>query len=173
MQRTLLLNSSYEVIGFISFQRLMKLMFHYNGSKVDVISEWDNKYITWPSGKIKYPATVRLKYYVRNIQRKLRFNRISVFRRDSYTCQYCADSLTNNNSTIDHIIPRVKGGTDGWLNCVTACTFCNRKKGNKSLEEVGMKLLKKPTVPTYNLFLNDLCKIQDKHESWNNYIVIK
>src|SRR5260221_7339565 len=104
--QVLLLNFSYEVISFISIERALSL--HFKG-KTDIISEWQEE-ISWPSGKMKIPATIRLKYYVRWIPKKVRYNRGAVFRRDNFSCQFCGIKLKNSKLTIDHIIPKTMGG---------------------------------------------------------------
>ena len=72
-------------------------------------------------------------------------SRRNIFHRDNYSCQYCGTKAGPN--TIDHIIPRERGGKDTWDNLITACAPCNIVKGNRSPEEMGMRLLKKPNKP--------------------------
>lgn len=93
-------------------------------------------------------------------------SRINIFLRDCFVCQYCGKKFNSNELTIDHVIPRAKGGKTTWLNSVTSCSKCNNKKSDKSIESSGMSLLRKPFQPTYaNLFVNNV-----KSEKWKNII---
>lgn len=162
---TLLLNSTYECIAFISERKVFKLIAK---DKVEVLSEWDEK-ITYGRGTIHYPAVVRLRHHVRWIPRKVRFNRTGVFRRDQHVCQYCSKGLTPAKLTLDHIIPRTRGGDSSWRNCVTACFDCNNRKGSRTPDEAGMKLLHKPVVPQITI-ANEYVLMKCKHPEWKLYI---
>ena len=168
--KTLLLNSSGEPLSFVNFTRLMKLIFNqnYGSSKVEILANWNDK-INWQSGNMKLPATVKLKYYVKNSYRRIKFDRKSVFRRDLFLCCYCGLALTLKEATLDHIVPRSKKGLTSWENCVTACSACNKKKANRTLQETGMKLLNKPFVPNCNMLNQDYYLISPKHEDWKNW----
>src|SRR5690606_10518842 len=120
--KVLLLNFTYEPINFIPINRAFKLYFK---NKVDIIADWD-KEISWAAGKMKIPAILRLKYYIRWIPKKVRFNRQGIFRRDKFTCLYCGSK--KGPLTIDHIIPRSQGGKSNYFNCATACYSCNNIK---------------------------------------------
>src|SRR5690606_41406381 len=98
-----------------------------------------------------------------------KFNRYTLFKRDFYTCYYCYNQFSINQLTVDHVIPRSKGGKSVWENCVTACHTCNYKKGDMSLQECGMKLLKQPSAPKNNLIKNEYLLISMKHKDWENY----
>jgi 5-methylcytosine-specific restriction endonuclease McrA len=161
--RVLLLNSTYEPIFFISMRKAIKL---YVKEKVEVLSCW-NESIKWCSGNMKLPAVVRLKYFVRWIPRTVRFNRVGVFRRDKFECKYCGAKKIP--LTIDHIIPRSKGGENNYLNTITSCVPCNSKKDDRTPEQAGMQLLSKPFVPRINLS-NELLVINDVHEDWKIYL---
>ena len=164
---TLLLNASYEPINFVGERKVLKLI---SKNKVEIISHWDDNIIYWGSGYMKYPAVAKLRHHVRWIPRKVRFNRIGVFKRDYYQCQYCGMEITPSKATVDHVIPKDLGGENSWKNCVTACFDCNNKKGNSTLEKSGMKLLKKPIVPQITI-KSDYYLLTEKHEDWKNYIV--
>jgi len=168
MPSTLLLNASFECIAFVSERKAMKLI---SKNKVEILSRWDDAIIRWGNGYMNFPATLKLKHHVRWIPRKVRFNRIGVFKRDLYQCQYCGEHVLPSKATLDHIVPRVFGGENSWKNCVTACFDCNNKKGNNMLEKSGLKLLKKPSVPKITI-VSDYYLLTEKHEDWKNYIVI-
>ena len=162
---TLLLNSDYRCISFIHERKAIKLLIK---GKVEILSNWEEK-IKHGNGSISHPAVLRLKHRVRWIPRRLRFNKISVFRRDERTCQYCGKVLPLSELTIDHIIPRIKGGENSWKNCVAACKYCNNWKGDSSPEEAGLKLIKEPIIPKLTIF-DDYKLINNKHGSWEDWI---
>lgn len=162
--KTLLLNSSFEIISFINFRKCIKL---YIKGKVEIVSTWDCEY-TWEKGRIQHPAVVRMKYYIRRPQMISKFTRKNVFRRDLYTCQYCSDSLTVSSATLDHIVPRSRGGKTIWDNVLTSCLNCNNKKKDRTPEEAGMIPISKPFIP--KLTLNSEYKLlEPKHEDWSVY----
>ena len=94
-------------------------------------------------------------------------SRKNIFLRDCFTCQYCGKKFSRDDLTIDHVIPKAKGGKTTWTNSVTSCSKCNNKKSDKSIENSGMSLLRKPFQPTYaSLFINNV-----KQEKWKNRIM--
>lgn len=164
-KKTLLLNNNYEILGFVDYCRVIKMFFK---NKVEVLSEWDDLLI-WSSGRMKLPSIIRLKSFVRARPRTLKFTRYNIIKRDLYTCQYCGIVLTNSKYTIDHIIPKDKGGINSWENCVCCCRPCNSKKSNKTLEEAKMTLINQPFIPGKNI-LNDYKMVYPRHEDWEMYI---
>lgn len=162
--KTLLLNQSHEVLSFITFRRAIKLVLK---EKVEVISAWNQQYF-WDNGHIKHPAILRLKYYVNLSNIQARFSRRSVFRRDSYVCQYCGKSLRNSEATLDHIIPTSQGGKSTWLNSLTACLECNLKKANRTPEQAGLIPLSQPVIPFKDL-TNEYNITKPKHDDWVIY----
>lgn len=164
--RVLLLNSTYQPISFVSERKALKL---FVKGKIEVLSEWEDKYIRWTNGKMQMPAIIRLKYYVRWIPRKTRFNRSGVFRRDRNVCQYCGKTFKLVDLTIDHIVPQSKGGKSNWHNCVSCCFPCNNKKSNRTPEEAHMPLLSKPTIPGANLG-SEIYHMSSIHPDWMMYL---
>lgn len=163
--KCLQLNSTYEAMCFIDVDKALKLYFR---GKIDILSTWNEK-ITWTNGSMKLPAIIKLNKYVRHIRRRTNFDRHTLFRRDLFQCGYCLKALSGNSLTVDHILPKSKGGLTTWLNCVSSCNKCNGYKENRTPEEAGMKLLIKPTIPNLGL-KNDLYSIQQIHNDWQNYI---
>jgi hypothetical protein len=86
----------------------------------------------------KVPKTVVLKRYVKLPERMYRPNRRNIFLRDNYSCVYCKKQLESNELSVDHILPKSRGGKETWENLVTACKSCNCLKGNRTPEEAGM-----------------------------------
>jgi 5-methylcytosine-specific restriction endonuclease McrA len=151
MERTLLLNASYEPISVISAQRAVRLLFL---GKVIVVSESN---ITWRSVSIaiKVPSIVRMVNYVRGLSGKrdvVRLTRKNIMIRDKYTCQYCGTKKGPEHLNIDHIIPKSQGGKSEWLNLVASCVKCNNKKDCRTPSQAGMTLLKIPKKPDFFIF---------------------
>ena len=159
--KTLLLNANYQVLTFISERRAIKLLL---SDKVELLSSWEAKKISFASGFVDHPATLRMKYLIKLNPTKLNFSRNLVLRRDAYQCAYCGKKLTPNRLTIDHVVPRSAGGENSFYNCVASCTPCNNRKANKSLEESGMTLRVKPLPP--KVFLCSYPPDTQWHEGW-------
>jgi len=143
IQGVLVLNADYNPINVTSLQRGFNLV--YKG-KAEIVKSSDIPIVS-SFGEFVRPLIIRLLNYVLIKTKKIRVNRHRIMRRDNYSCAYCG---SKKSLTIDHIIPKSKGGDNTWKNLVTCCLPCNFKKGDKSLEEIGMKLIKKPTEP--NIF---------------------
>jgi 5-methylcytosine-specific restriction endonuclease McrA len=97
------------------------------------------------------PEVIVLPNYIRKPHhgKRLRYSRMSIFRRDNFTCQYCGIEFKRNELTVDHIVPKSKGGRSTWLNIVTACKPCNWKKADRTPEEAKMLILNSPKIPTW------------------------
>lgn len=115
--------------------------------KVEIL-EFHKITISSPSRSFQLPAVMRLKQYIRPyLSLSVRLSRQNIFLRDNHICQYCYTKFSEKKLTIDHVIPLSKGGRHEWTNVVTACSSCNNKKGDKSLEKSGMRLLAQPEKP--------------------------
>lgn len=145
MSRVLVLNLDYEPLNICNYQRAIKMII--NG-KADALHFYDS-IIKTTGGTFELPSVVRLKHKVNKKHNKsFRVSRHGIFSRDNYTCQYCGKK--NVQLTLDHVIPRYLGGAHSWDNLVACCSSCNNKKGWKTLEQSGMKLLSKPKSPRYH-----------------------
>jgi hypothetical protein len=136
-----LYNVSYEKIFEIDWKHAVVLFI--NG-KVLPCTEDEFLEIKTANGIFKLPLHVVLKKYVNVPRRELSPTRKNILRRDSHTCQYCDIKLNCENSTIDHVLPRSKGGKHVWDNVVACCLKCNRKKGDRTPQEAKMPLAKTP-----------------------------
>lgn len=163
--KTLLINFSYEALSFLTFRRLIRMLIK---GKVEIVAAWSHS-LDLGYTTIKYPAIVRMKYYVRRNRTGTRFNRRALFKRDMYQCQYCGKALTTKEITIDHVHPRKYGGKSSWENCVSCCQPCNAKKGDRTPEEVGMVLLNKPIMPGKNWLATEYILMEEKHAAWSDY----
>ena len=162
-RKVLLLNYSYEPIMVVSVK---KALIMYILDKIDIVEKSD-KNIRSLYLSIPIPYVIKLKKYLYIKPFPLALTRKNIFKRDDNICQYCGSNTSL--MTIDHIIPKDKGGKDSWTNLVTACKKCNIYKGNYSLKEKNMKLSRKPVEPSY---LFHLQKYKYKHHSWNQYIYL-
>jgi 5-methylcytosine-specific restriction endonuclease McrA len=105
------------------------------------------------NGIIRVPRVIVLLSYDRIPKRTVRFSRKNIYYRDNYTCQYCGKKFSSSELNIDHLIPRSRGGKSTWDNVVCSCHECNRKKGGRTPEEAGMKLIQKPRKPRWTPYL--------------------
>jgi 5-methylcytosine-specific restriction endonuclease McrA len=132
--------------------------------------ESDNTVIHSQSLSFPAPAVIRLHYYVRvpyNLPMPL--SRRAILLRDSFTCQYCGTQPGREYLTIDHIMPRSRGGRTDWENTVAACGACNRRKGNRTPEEANMLLLRQPIRPR---FWAMALMMSPGHEVWRKYLFL-
>ncbi len=146
MSCTLVLNATYEPIQIVSWKRAVRMLFQ---EKVEVVAEYDQE-IRSVSVSIRMPSVLRLLHYVkvRPHHNRVKFTRANIYARDGYQCQYCATRLSASELTYDHVLPVARGGPKSWENIVTCCIPCNRKKGNRTPEEAGMKILRAPKAPS-------------------------
>ena len=136
-----LYNGSYQKLLDIDWKHAVTLMM--NG-KVSACTEDEFLDIRTGSGIFKLPLHIVLLKYIYLPYRELSPSRRNIFKRDNYDCQYCSCKLDGSSATVDHVIPRCRGGRHTWNNVVTCCLKCNRKKGNKTPSESNMPLNKKP-----------------------------
>jgi 5-methylcytosine-specific restriction endonuclease McrA len=99
-----------------------------------------------------FPSVVVLNSYIRKREFKVSPSRNTIFYRDKNICQYCHKRFSKSKLTLDHVIPKSKGGDKSWHNLVTCCSSCNQKKADKTIEQVGFKLLNEPSPPTSRLW---------------------
>jgi 5-methylcytosine-specific restriction endonuclease McrA len=139
--RTLVLNAGYEPLGVVSFRRAIMLVLN---QKATILEQNDELKVRSATGEYELPSVILLARYVRVPgSRNIPVSRRGVLRRDSNRCAYCSKSAT----TIDHVQPKSRGGTDSWENLVACCLRCNNKKGDKTLAEIGWTLSVTPRMP--------------------------
>ena len=129
----------------ISWQRAIVLSFL---GKVEVVVEYD-EVIRSPSVELRAPAVVRMHRAHVPHRTTIRFGRANVFRRDGFACQYCSEVLHPRELTFDHVVPRARGGRTDWENIVTCCRVCNDRKRDRTPDEAGMKLARRPVKPSW------------------------
>jgi 5-methylcytosine-specific restriction endonuclease McrA len=119
--------------------------------------------------EIQVPRVIRLLFYDRLPSRVLRLNRHTIFARDGHCCQYCGRRLPGNQLSLDHVVPRSRGGQTTWDNVVCACIACNVKKGGRTPHEAHMALQRKPFRPKRSPLLS--VKLHNpKYESWKTWL---
>ena len=163
MSQVLVLNASYEPLNVTSVRRAHVLVFK---GKAEVLEELDQP-LRSASDTFQWPHVIRLVQYVRvprAVQRKI--SRRALFARDGWRCVYCGTS--SGRLTLDHVVPRTRGGDSVWENVVTSCAPCNLKKGNRLLEEASMKLINPPRPPQPVLFIR-LAAPKIPH-GWRQYL---
>lgn len=138
-------------------------------SKAEVVEKHNKSFIHSAYLKLPRPSVIKLNQYIKIPFRKIEPTRRNILKRDDFRCQYCGKK--GIELTLDHIIPKSRGGLDVWDNLVTACHRCNNKKGNHTPEEASMKLLSKISKPNYILFLKQtIGKIDDK---WKPFLFME
>ncbi len=166
-RQTLLLNSTFEPLQVITWQRAILLWFD---GKVEVIEEYEDFNLTTVSISIKCPAVVRLLQYVSGNKNKVKFSRVNVFARDRYACQYCGTQPGTGHLTYDHVLPRSKGGKTVWENIVTSCVKCNSRKADRTPQEAKMTLISKPVKPDWTPRTPILFGIPSTPQQWRDYL---
>ncbi len=164
--RTLLLSQSYEPIKVITWQRAITLLFL---GKVEVIEEYADD-LRSVSVVLKIPAVVRLLRAFRRHHKPVKFSRVNIYARDSYTCQYCASKLAVSELTYDHVVPRSQGGLTEWTNIVTCCPDCNRRKGGRTPAQAAMRLLAEPQQPRWVPAITIRVSLRSVPDAWRDYL---
>jgi 5-methylcytosine-specific restriction endonuclease McrA len=147
LQRTLLLSQGYEPLGAVPWQRAVTLIF---AGKAEVVEEYEDHEIHSVTMAIKMPSVVRFLNAVRRRKQTPKFSRQNIHTRDQQRCQYCGRKVPLHEATYDHVLPRRLGGKTCWDNVVIACggaNGCNSRKGGRTPEQAGMRLLKLPVRP--------------------------
>ncbi|MCS7153928.1 MAG: HNH endonuclease [Bacteroidia bacterium] len=161
----LVLNYDYQPIHITTWKRAIVLILK---NKAEVVEARSDKVLRTVRAEYPFPSIIRLMRYVPVPYKHIPLTRENIFRRDGYRCAYCG---ATHNLTIDHVIPRSQGGDDSWENLVTACEPCNHRKGNRTPQQAGMKLLVRPRRPHYLLFW--LRGAEEIDTSWRPYLMLE
>ena len=149
--RVLVLNATFEPINVCTVRRAAVLLLK---DKAEIVehAEWE---LRSESVSLPRPVVIRLVSYVRvpRDTHRRKITRRAVFARDRWTCQYCG-SRSSSSLTVDHVVPRSKGGPSSWDNIVTSCAPCNRRKGDALLRHAGMHLSRQPSSPNPHIFIH-------------------
>lgn len=178
------LNRNWQVIGFMPVRVSIENVCRDMASIMDPetfelmsFDEWagrrpnTDRWIRSPSCSIAVPEVIVLKEYGERPPRKISFGRANLAKRDAFTCQYCGEQLNlgrgEKKVTIDHVLPRSRGGPNTWENTVASCEDCNTRKADKTPDEAGMRLRKKPHRPRWKPGLSKPVKVK---ESWKPFL---
>lgn len=178
----LVLNKVWIPIRVIKLKRAIKLIFSNRASIVNaedfsifMWEDWIKAFmdkdvigIETTRGKVRIPEVIILSNYDKLVNKKMRLTKKNIFLRDDFICQYSGKRLKKTECDIDHIVPKSRGGKNSWENMVVCSKQINRKKGDKTIDEAGLKLIRKPFAPKKNNFF--FLNINNIPESWFNFI---
>tara|TARA_B100000700_G_C14765949_1_gene724370 strand:- start:76 stop:606 length:531 start_codon:yes stop_codon:yes gene_type:complete len=164
MLQVLVLNASYEPLNITSWRRATILMLKGKAESLE-----EN-----PDLKIRHdtnlPTVIRLRHFIKVPYRDIPLTRKNILQRDNNSCQYCG--YIGKKLSIDHVIPRSRGGSDRWENVTTACLPCNLLKGNRTPQEANMILKRKPHKPLSNLSFEATRQINSgQNLEWKKYVI--
>lgn len=179
---TLVLNRNWLAIGVTTVRHALSLVFggtaraiHPETFEVHDFDSWADLSVTdgepcirTVSLRIRVPEIIVLRLFDGIPRRRVVFSRRNIFRRDQYACQYCGARPGSGGLTIDHLLPRSRGGKSTWTNCVLACLRCNTKKGNRTLGEAGMRLLRQPGEPPWIPYFS--IPVTHRRVSWEKFV---
>lgn len=164
--KILILNFSYEPLQFCTARRGLVMVLSGRAEQI----ECDGYLVRSPSISLQVPTVIRVLNLVkRKVRKSVSFSKKNILRRDNFMCQYCGDR--DHPLTVDHIIPKSRGGKTIWVNVVVACKPCNMKKGNRTAREANMRLRKAPSRPKFNFHQIVVPVGPPSHvESWMKYL---
>ncbi len=149
-RKVLVLNQDYSALAVCSIPKAFLLVYL---QKADLVAESPNEQLHSITQSFPMPSVIRLHRYVYMPYKGVVLSRQNIFRRDHGECQYCG---AKEDLTLDHVLPKSRGGRTSWDNLITACKHCNSKKGDLTPEEAKMPLKYKPFKPSFVMFLRDL-----------------
>ena len=164
-RKVLVLNQSYEPLMVINAKRAIVLMLK---QKVEMLENYKEN-ICSVDMSFDLPSVIKLNFYVHIKYKDIILSRKNIFKRDNHLCQYCGKQV--KPLTIDHIIPKKRGGKDTWENLVAACSKCNTRKGDHSLKDIDMILIKKPRKPSKIFHLQS--HVNKKQDTWKQYLFME
>lgn len=161
--KVLVLNGNYEPLAICTVEKAIVLLYL---NKADLVSAMTGREVHSTSMSMPFPSVIRLSTYIRVPFKKVILSRKNILRRDGHRCQYCG--LSGVTLTVDHIMPKSRGGEDSWENLVSACLRCNNVKGSQTPDEAQMALARRPIRPNHVTFLRQYVGRIDK--GWEPYL---
>lgn len=158
----LVLNQDYQALSVCSVERAAVLVMLH---KAELVAAQSGRALRSARTQFPWPSVVRLKSYVRVPYRRVLLTRRNVLRRDRHRCQYCGSP---DRLTLDHVLPKSRGGPDTWENLVAACVPCNNRKGNRTPEEARMALACRPFRPSHVMYMRDF--IGQGEDAWKPFL---
>ena len=187
----LVLNKHYAAVRVVSARRAFRMLFK---EIAEIVSVEDNRYYSYDFDswrevsefrsqfererhewircvrfELAVPRIIRLLFYDRLPRRVVKFNRRNIYARDRNHCQYCGKRYPTSELSLDHVVPRSRGGGTSWTNIVCACVKCNVRKGGRVPKEAGMKLIAEPVKPRRSPVLT-LRLTSEKYASWKQFL---
>jgi 5-methylcytosine-specific restriction endonuclease McrA len=168
MSDTLVLDTQGFPIAFVSWQRAVNLQWQ---DRAIVVTEDAKRILRSPSFEMGLPRVIKLRNHIsRKLHLKVPMTRRNIAIRDSSSCQYCGVLLETSEYSIDHVVPRSRGGQSVWSNLVLACVHCNRRKSDRLSHEVGLRLRQKPMEPNqFDPRFNFRLNIKILRPEWSDY----
>ena len=163
-KKVLILNADFRAFSVCSVYKAFLLVYL---EKAEVVKKAENSVLRTVNRVYDMPSIIRLNQYVNIPYKGVIMTRQNIFKRDGNKCVYCSSP---ESLTLDHVLPRSRGGGSNWNNLVTACKTCNSKKGDFLPEEIGMELPYKPFKPSFIMFLRDFSGLGD--DSWMPYLQV-
>ena len=169
MQRALLLDRNYMALSLVPWKKAFKLM--VKGKAEPVVGSDVAYEIKGFGANYDVPSIIRLLVVIpwKAHMGRIKFSRKNVLIRDAHRCQYCDVMVGKSASTIDHVVPKSRGGKTDYKNCVACCKSCNNAKGDKTLAEAKMKLLSTPIRPTFFTLYRHY--MENPPKEWADYII--
>ena len=167
--RVLLLNQTYEPLGTVSIARAVIMTF----KNTVTVEELDgNRVLRSAHAEFPVPSVIRRRVYI-NVRRRREasgMKRLRIYMRDKFRCQYCGEKKAVGDLTLDHILPRSRGGDNSPVNIVTACVACNNRKGDRTPAEARMPLLTSQSALRVKLERVVLCHYAEARAEWRKYL---
>ena len=164
MRRVLVLNQDFSPLSVCSAERAFLLLYL---QKAELVHDDPETKMRSIDSDYPMPSVIRLQKYIFIPFKSVILTRQNVFKRDRQKCQYCGK---NKDLTIDHVLPKSRGGKSTWTNLVAACQRCNSIKGDKTPEEAEMPLASKPFKPSYIMFVRNFSGFTS--EEWLKYLSV-
>ena len=161
-RKVLVLNQDYSALSVCSASKAFLLVYL---DKAELVSHSPQHQLRTVDKSYPMPTVIRLFRYVQVPYKGVMMTRQNIFKRDNQRCVYCG---THEELTLDHVIPKSRGGRSSWDNLATACKRCNTKKGDFTPEEANMAMRQRPFKPSFIVFLRDFAGLTD--DSWLPYL---
>jgi 5-methylcytosine-specific restriction endonuclease McrA len=184
----LVLNRLWQAVNVCTVDRALSLLFtghaavvHAEDGNFNTFSfrEWcdfntatgfdDQEAVRTIRFRVRVPRIILLLFFDRVPNKDVKFTRQNVFERDKNTCQYCGVRFDRKDLNIDHVVPRQQGGLTTWTNVVCSCIACNSRKANRTPEQAGIRLIRRPKKPRWRPFL-EIQFVRSHHDSWRHFL---
>ena len=162
----LVLNASYEPINVCAARRALVLVL----KGVASAEEESEAHVHSARQNLRMPSVIRLLSYRHIPQQTRALSRKNILLRDRYTCQFCGRKFPAAELTLDHVFPRSRGGRSSWENLVACCYHCNNRKGDRTPEEAGLRLIRKPRPFTLHTSRQLMRLMANQEEKWRKYL---